>query len=79
MILLTDGQIVAILPETASKNQRQREQSSAWHTLNKTKRTLIIDDFNYTVARLRLFFNITADQYGGVLGEYRRVNDAFSV
>lgn len=49
------------------------------HTLTKTKQAHIIDHFDYRVARLRLFFNITADQYGGALGEYRRVNDAFSV
>lgn len=47
-----------------------------WHT---HKRSEVIDHRNYRVAHLRLFFNIAPDQYGGVLGEYRRVNDAFSV
>lgn len=53
--------------------------SSVQNTLNNTKQAHNIDHFDYRVARLRLFFNIAADQYGGELGEHRRVNDAFSV
>lgn len=67
------------LGQTYMKQNKQKKATTFKDTLNNTKQAHNIDHFDYRVARLRLFFNIAADQYGGELGEHRRVNDAFSV